>query len=278
MQSLRKRLLPQGWYPATKAETLKDIACFVKKSLVYPVIKNKKIGGVIPHAGWHYSGELAVRVISNFRDFGPELIIVFGGHLSAGETPLITIAGAWETPLGSMKIAVELANEIKTKLGLLDDTCPDNTVEIQIPLLKYYFPKAEILAVRLPASLEAARISEKIIREAQKTYKKFIILASTDLTHYGERFCFTPAGSLNKAGSWLKKNDKEFIELTLKLKTEELLKHAEDKQSACSSGAVAGLTAAAKILGAEEGKLLVYKTSCEVTLSDSCVGYAGIVF
>ncbi|MFH1074981.1 MAG: AmmeMemoRadiSam system protein B [Candidatus Firestonebacteria bacterium] len=278
MRSLRKRSLSSGWYPASKAETIKKIESFSKEKIKFNAVKGGKYGGVIPHAGWYYSGGLAAAVMHSLVRTEPELVLLFGGHLSSEETPVITIAGEWETPLGSMKMETEISAKIMEKFSLKDDIYPDNTLEIQLPLIKYYFPAAKLLALRLPASMEAAKLSENIINIIQNTYKKYIVLASTDLTHYGDNYNFIPAGRGKKTLDWVRSNDKGFIDLALKLKTEELLEYAEKNQSACSSGAVAGLTSAAGILGAKKGELLGYKTSYETTPSDSFVGYAGIVF
>ena len=149
MQNLRKRRLPQGWYPVGKTETIKEIENFSKGNL-YGVLHNGKYGGIIPHAGWYYSGDLAAAVMRNLKGIEPELVILYGGHLPSGETPLITIEEGWETPLGRVKMAVESAIEIKGKFGLFEDVYPDNTLEIHLPLLKYYFPAAKLLALRLP--------------------------------------------------------------------------------------------------------------------------------
>ena len=65
------------------------------------------------------------------------LVIVFGGHLGAGEAPLITLAESFETPLGSMEIDSTLAVKLKNDFKLTEDIYPDNTVEIQMPLVKY---------------------------------------------------------------------------------------------------------------------------------------------
>ncbi|OGF44539.1 MAG: AmmeMemoRadiSam system protein B, partial [Candidatus Firestonebacteria bacterium RIFOXYA2_FULL_40_8] len=214
----------------------------------------------------------------SLKDVNPELVILYGGHLPSGKTPLITVADEWETPLGNIQIEKEVAVEIKNKYGLFEDNYPDNTIEIQLPLVKYYFPSAKILALRLPCSLEAAELSENLIKVVQKTYKNIVILASTDLTHYGDNYDFAPAGQGKRGLDWVKKNDKCFIDLSLKLKTKDLLEYAEKKQSACSSGAVAGLTVAVKMLGAVKGELLGYKTSYDVVPASSFVGYAGIIY
>ena len=273
MEKTRKRRLPPGWYPETKKETLREIEKYSGA-----LTAKGKIGGVIPHAGWYYSGELAASVINALKEREPELVILYGGHLPEGAVPLIVTGKSWQTPLGEMTIETGLADKVKEDFGLAEDLSSDNTLEIQLPLIKYYFPTAKLLALRLPESLEAAKLSEGILEIIKDKYKKYIILASTDLTHYGSNYDFAPAGSSNKALAWARRNDESFIELAIRLKTRELLEHADKNRSACSSGAVAGLTSAVKMMGGKAGSLIGYKTSYDVTPSDSFVGYAGIVY
>jgi len=79
-------------------------------------------------------------------------------------------------------------------------------------------------------------------------------------------------------------NDRQFIDLALKLEAEQLLKNAAEKHNACGAGAAAAAVAAAKELGVTEGVLLGQTSSNEVmirkmgTSSAESVGYAAIVF
>ena len=281
MLKIKKRSLPPGWYPATKIDTLAEIAAFEELNSAYLSKAGPGIGGILPHAGWFFSGDIAALVMASLKKAEPELVIVFGGHLLEGETPLITLASEWETPLGNIKLASDFCLKIKDELGLNEDIYPDNTVEIQLPLLKYYFPDALLIALRLPASLKAVTLAHHLIKEMKKTYKKFIILASTDLTHYGPNYDFIPRGTGQKALEWVKNNnDKGFIDLACALRTKELIKYSNKNGSSCSAGAVAGLMAIAQAEGVKKGELLRYKTSLDVTKDGSLsfVGYGGIVY
>ncbi len=281
MKKVRRRQLPAGWYPVSEKETLKEIEDFKSRFLPYFIPRKYGIGGLVPHAGWYFSGELAASVMASLEWQKPELVVIFGGHLPAGEQPLITLAENFETPLGNIENASGLAAELSKELEFGEDIFPDNTVEIQLPLVKYFFPRAKLLAVRLPASLAALRSSPLILEKIKKTFSKYLFLASTDLTHYGPNYDFTPRGTGKKALEWVKEvNDKGFIDLAAGLKGKELIEYADSFGSACSAGAAAGLIATAKQLGAVSGKLLTYRTSYDVMPDPggSFVGYAGIVY
>jgi AmmeMemoRadiSam system protein B len=79
-------------------------------------------------------------------------------------------------------------------------------------------------------------------------------------------------------------NDRQFIELALKLEPKSMLASAAENCNACGAGAAAAAVAAAKRLGKTEGLLLAHTNSNEVMLremgysSSDSVGYAAIIF
>jgi AmmeMemoRadiSam system protein B len=79
----------------------------------------------------------------------------------------------------------------------------------------------------------------------------------------------------------MKENDRHLIELVTHMRTEEILREAEQHQNACGAGAVVSTVAAAKELGATQGYLLEHTTSQDVMperRATDFVGYAGIIF
>jgi hypothetical protein len=125
-------------------------------------------------------------------------------------------------------------------------------------------------------------VGEIIKREGQK---KIVCIGSTDLTHYGPRYGFTPMGTGLEGMRWADTvNDQRFIDLALKLDAEQILTSAAENCNACGPGAAAAVVAAAKKLGKTEGLLLGHTNSNEIMLrkmgetSYDSVGYAAIVF
>jgi AmmeMemoRadiSam system protein B len=115
--------------------------------------------------------------------------------------------------------------------------------------------------------------------------KKIVCIGSTDLTHYGPRYGFTPMGTGPEALKWATEvNDRRFIGLALKLEPRAMLTNAAENCNACGAGAAAAAVAAAKILGKTEGVLLAHTDSNDVmvremgTSSQDSVGYAAIIY
>ncbi|GAH87888.1 unnamed protein product [marine sediment metagenome] len=115
--------------------------------------------------------------------------------------------------------------------------------------------------------------------------RKIVCIGSTDLTHYGPRYGFTPMGVGTEALKWADSvNDRKFIDLALKLEPRGMLNSAAEHCNACGAGAAAAAVAAAKTLGKTQGVLLAHTNSNEImlrkmgTTSRESVGYAAIVF
>jgi hypothetical protein len=157
---------------------------------------------------------------------------------------------------------------------------------VQIPFIQHLFPGAKILPIIVPPEKQAIQlgdcVGDIIGREKEK---KIVCIASTDLTHYGPRYGFTPMGVSAEALKWAETvNDRKFIDSVLRLEPEDLLASAAEHLNACGPGGTAAVLAVAKKLGKTKGTLLAHTTSNDVMLSKmgasstDSVGYAAIVF
>lgn len=279
MKEIRRRSLPDGWYPLDREGCESQIKEYIKSAEKERLKGEYKTGGVVPHAGWFYSGDIATKVIYSLKESKPELIVIYGGHLSNVDAPYIVSDDLWETPLGEINIENNLVKEIQKKVSFKIDRFTDNTIEIQLPIIKYIFNKAKIIPIRLPSSDNAVQIAETIALLLREKNIKFLTIGSSDLTHYGMNYGFVNQGTGLKSVRWVKDvNDKGLIDLALKLDAYGVIRHANTNSSACSAGAIAAVVATAKQLGIKNGNLIGYKTSYDVMPNESFVGYAGIVY
>ncbi len=278
---IRRRCLPYGWYPDTAEACRREIEDF-KAQIKAPETDMPKFhGGIVPHAGWYFSGKLAVAVfyyLSHKND--ADIVAIVGGHMGAGPG-LIYLDEAWETPLGDVEIDLDLARALKNEANLEAEgpDTGDNTVEIQLPFVKFFFPNSSIVAFRAPLSLKSTTLGRLLVELAQTQGKTIKIFGSTDLTHYGPNYGFSPRGIGQNALDWVRnENDKGFIDLALAMDAPGVLEHAARYHSACSAGAAATVISSCQALGADRGRLLDYYTSFDIMPGDSFVGYAGIIY
>ena len=234
---------------------------------------------IAPHAGWFYSGRIAAKALSSL-DSQAQTIVVIGGHLPSGMAPLFALEDEIETPMGSMPVDAELRDLLIQSLAGREDRYRDNTVEVFLPMVHYFFPKASIVWVRFPAEISSFNGGALIAKNAQKLKRTVCLIGSTDLTHYGDNYSFNPKGRGKEALKWVTEvNDAGFIQAVLDAKPEKVLERAVKDSSCCSPGAVLGAMGFASVFG-KQARLLEYGTSAarDEVCPDSFVGYAAIAF
>jgi len=280
--SRRKRNLPRGWYPFDGKDCKGEIESHLEGWSPSQSQSIEGLGGIVPHAGWYFSGKLAVRVFYSLKlKRKVDVVVLYGGHLSSESLPQIVTEESWETPFGDIEIHTGFVKSLMKRIDSKKESpsSGDNTLEVQLAMVKYFFPDAKLLALRSPASLKAKELGEAVAETAQREGISVLAVGSTDLTHYGPNYGFLTKGIGPSAVEWVRKeNDKGFVDRALKMDTEGLLKHAEENDSACSAGAAASAVATCKALGAKQGVLVGYYTSYDILPDDSFVGYAGIVY
>ncbi|WP_449244749.1 AmmeMemoRadiSam system protein B [Desulfobacca acetoxidans] len=279
MMKVRPRTLPIGWYPESGRECQNRLTAFIAG--VKPLAAGAKIyGGVMPHAGWYFSGRLAAQVFYLAAQSGqPQVVCIFGGHLGSGSPPLLVMEDAWETPLGEITLAKEMYQPLQEKITCAREYPGDNTIEIQLPMVKHFFPQAKLLALRAPHSQQAVLLGQAVAAVANDLNLSLLAFGSSDLTHYGPNYGWAPKGYGEAAVKWVKEvNDKKYIDRALKMDTAGVLDAAARDQSSCSAGATAAAISASTAMGAAKGVLIDYYTSYDIMPNDSFVGYAGIIF
>ena len=273
--SVRKRYLPPGWYPGSAEQTRAAIA-----ELSPPPGRERppSIAGVAPHAGWEFSGRLALEVFSTLSRT-LDTIVIIGGHLGPADGILCAFEEAYETPLGAIPADLELLEKVRGSIAIREDRSSDNTVEIQLPFVRHLFPRGRALGFRAPPSRDAEALGAALARAAQETGRAVAVVGSTDLTHYGSNYGFSPSGSGERALKWVREvNDRRFIESVLAMDVGAAIERAQRERSACSAGGAIAAMGFARAMGASRGDLIGYMTSFEVHPAESFVGYAGIVF
>jgi MEMO1 family protein len=250
------------------------------------------VSGIVPHAGWAFSGSTAAIVFAAIKKKHPKVdtFVIFGAaHSYIGHPPAVYDKGAWITPLGEIAIDEALADaviESKTAISDRDAHDSEHSMEVQVPFIQHIFPGAKLVPILTPPDDDAILLGEIVASLiSSDDEKKIVCLGSTDLTHYGPRYGFTPKGTGSDGLKWaMDVNDKQFIDLSLKLQPEDMLQSAEENYNACGAGAAAATVTVARALGRKKGVLLAHTNSNEImqrkmnSSSRESVGYAAIVF
>ncbi len=278
-----RKMWARQFYPGDCRSQIED---FLKRYQV-PKMPVKPVAGIVPHAGWVYSGEIAAKVFKCIGEgSNPETFILLGAvHTMRPRGNSLYASGSWETPLGEVNIDEEVAAALLAMLGddMIEDPAAhigEHSIEVQVPFIKYLCPAARIVPIAVPPG-DGHLIGRRIGEAVSKIGRKIVVVGTTDLTHYGNVYGFTPYGYGETARRLMRESDLKMIDLALNMKSSEIRKEAEKSRNACGPGALAATVSAAGAMGAEKGYLIEYRTSYDVMPEgefEMAVGYAGIAF
>ncbi len=288
----RKSIVAGQFYPGQHDACIDEINNCLDAATISEPLPETIVAGIVPHAGWAFSGSLAAMVFLAIRQQHEKAhtFVIFGAaHSYFGGMPAVYDRGFWSTPLGDVPVDEELAEEV-LGMGPAESNCnahrSEHSLEVQVPFIQYLFAGAKILPILVPPTVQAITLGDNLGGIIQKNkQKKIICIGSTDLTHYGPHYGFMPEGLGQDALKWADTvNDKKFIDLALELEPQSLLAGAAENHNACGPGAAAATIAAAKKLGSKKGILLAHTNSNKVMLrkmgtsSTDSVGYAAIIY
>jgi AmmeMemoRadiSam system protein B len=289
---VRRPIVAGQFYPGRRDACVDEINEYIDNIKPNESLPETIVSGIVPHAGWAFSGQLAVLVFSAVKQRHEKVdtFCIFGAaHSYFGPAPAVGDEAFWETPLGKAAVDRDLGGRLLDKKVVVSNSSAhrgEHSIEVQVPFIQYLFPDAQILPILTPPSEQAVMLGEAVGGLIKgDSNKKVVCIGSTDLTHYGPRYGFTPMGIGEDALDWADRvNDQRFIDLALRLEPERMLTSAAENCNACGAGAAAAAVATAKSLGKTKGLLLAHTNSNQVMLdrfgtsSADSVGYAAIVF
>ena len=287
---IREPAVAGRFFPGDERGCRKEVRSLSPDDMALTPGAKRVCGGIVPHAGWLFSGRVAAEVLRAISlSAEPRTYVVFGAmHRTWGVRTLLYPRGAWSTPLGTIDVDEELASAVAGAcLQVAEDEAAhrdEHSIEVQLPFIQEYSPGARFVPLLVPSTPEAVEVG-RCIGEAVGRLGNVVFVGSSDLTHYGPRYGFTPQGTGEEALRWAKEvNDRRLIDLLREMDAEQTVERARKEMSACGAGALAATIAACRESGATQGRLLTHTTSAEVVrrigggLEDDAVGYAGVVF
>jgi len=282
---VRNPTVAGSFYPGSASAIREQVHTWLQDITIPPL--GDALGGIVPHAGWIYSGRTALHLFKAMSAGTPtDTVILFGAvHTRGLYGPSLYGRGAWRTPLGDALVDEELALQIVAMDGRYADRPSDHagehSIEVLVPFVQCLFPEARILPVAMPPIEEALCLGGVAAEAARRAGKRVAVVGSTDLTHYGPRYGLAPAGIGLQGLAWTHANDRRMLDLVVSMRGEGVLPEALARHNACGPGAVAASMAMASDLGASRGELLHYTTSYEVMPDgrpSDFVGYGAVAF
>jgi MEMO1 family protein len=195
---VRPPALAGSWYPESRA-MLTLFARHIERSAAgAPALQSKPVALVVPHAGWQYSGLGAAAAFRSLRPGDFERVVVMApSHYGAFSGYSVDDARAYKTPLGEIPICADgvkalLGGDLARTVAGVQDR--EHALEIELPFLQTNLKRFRLVPV-LVGQTSASQEKEFAARLATLDDGKTLFVFSSDFTHYGPRFDYTPFGS-----------------------------------------------------------------------------------
>jgi len=239
----------------------------------------REIKGIItPHSNYQFSGPCMAWAYKEIAEskFPKTFILLVPDHTGT-HFNYATTEESFETMLGIVRTDQEFIKKLlETKLVKITNNMQEHSLEIQLPFLQYTnkdrLNDIKIVPIICPTTNNYKELAEEIT----KISKDIVIIISSDFTHHGQKFGYTPF-KFNVKES-LKNLDKEAISYILNYNPEDLIKFMNrTKATICGSSPLAlGIEILKNI--SSEPELLCYYNSNKIEEADSSVSYASLIF
>lgn len=279
---IRNSIAQGQFYPRSSGDIESMLNKFCRRA---EVNERKLLGGVVPHAGYIYCGETQAHVYESLLEDLSTFVILGPNHSGMGSSEAIMTSGMWKTPLGNCRIDSNLAQAILDNSEFLEKDYnahnQEHSIEVQLPWLQHKYDSINFVPIAMNEhSIEKGKDIGNAIKKAKEEVKgSFVVLASSDFTHFGRSYGYTPvSGGIGKKLDYVEKVDREATGAIEKLSPETFMDVIEKYDTTiCGAGPIASLLYYAQDL-AGGGELLDYSTSYDVSDNENAiVGYCGIV-
>jgi AmmeMemoRadiSam system protein B/AmmeMemoRadiSam system protein A len=189
---VHKSPMPGKWYPADAPalNKLLDQSFSAAGKRTGSAPRREKLRALVaPHAALPYSGVIAA---SAYRLLdGPRNVIVLGfSHRRPLRGVIAPAVDAYLTPLGEIKVNREAVKQLQFGQMSEDQLC-DHSLENQLPFLQRAAPSAGLIPLYV-GELTGDELRLAAQRLARQMEQGDVVIASSDFTHYGEAYRYTP--------------------------------------------------------------------------------------
>jgi AmmeMemoRadiSam system protein B len=266
VQDIRKSIIAGSWYPGRPQALQEQIRGFLSK-VPMASVSGRLVALIVPHAGYIYSGGVAAYAyqLLSERPFR-QVVIIAPSHRYPFKGASIDSKDGYETPLGIIPVDKKLGQEIAAENPLFhyvpNGHVQEHALEIQLPFMQEVLKNFSLVAVIQGSQdratcLAMAQALAKVLKD-----REILLVASTDLSHFH---------SYNQARSL----DQKVLDRVAAYDENGLLSDLEeDRVEACGGGPMVTVMKTARLLGADETRVLRYANSGDVTGDhSSVVGY-----
>ena len=215
---------------------------------------------IAPHAGYMFSGKIQAYSYKVVSEYKYDSIIIIGiAHQRQFKGISVNMDSEYETPLGTVKVNFEFANELKNfdkKIITVEEAhLQEHSVEVQLPYIQKLFPSSTIVPILFGE--QYYEYSELLYNALNSTVNKlsgsYLFIITTDLSHYHN---YLDAKNL----------DETFISDLKEMEEKRLYTHVKEKkcEACCYAGVITGMMIS-KNMGKSRIAILEYADSGKIT-------------
>src|SRR5450759_4399732 len=189
--------LAGSWYPSGGAELKRLLGATLENSVnrTGSFVRQGVLPVLVPHVAPAYSGAVAASVYRHVQATGATRIVILGfSHRHPIQGIAVPQVDRIETPLGAIRVDRETADSLAASPpfhSVPEQTVCDHSVEIQIPCLQTFVPAATLVPLYV-GSLTSDQRSAAAQALRGLMDARTVLIASSDLTHYGRDFGYLP--------------------------------------------------------------------------------------
>jgi len=186
------------WYPGDKKALRAMLTRFFDKVRIPAKANGRLIALISPHAGYPYSGPTAAYGYKLLKKHGKDirLVVVMGpSHHVPFKGLALPDWDGFKTPLGTVPVACDLVKKLakQAPFRVFDRAfAREHSVEMQVPMLQFALKNFRILPI-VVGSMNITQIKKAAtLLKPLLGRKDVLIVASSDFTHYGPNYGYTP--------------------------------------------------------------------------------------
>ena len=269
MSDIRPPAVAGSWYPSTPERLREEIDGYIADADIEPAPPPPPRAIIAPHAGLIYSGPVAAHAYKTVAAARYAAVILVGpSHFVGFRGVSIWPRGAWQTPLGAVPVALDLAAAIASaSREVLEHPAAhgrEHSLELQLPFVAHLLTGVPIvpLVMGYQDRATAFALGDALAAVIDQAGIPVLLVASSDLSHYHD--ARTAAGM-----------DAAVLRRVEQLDADGLMETLErEPHHACGGGPMVSVMRAAARLGATRTRVLKYADSGDVSGDkSSVVGY-----
>jgi MEMO1 family protein len=297
-QTVRKAWYAGTWYAADPTSLRATINQAIHAARTVEDKRMNSLGvsrfAVLPHAGLAYSARGIAHLLVHAPPDITKVVVVAPSHYVHLDDDLFTVApyDAYDTPIGQLPgfsvFAKDYPRQVENQVAIQRE----HAVEMVLPFIAYLQEQRKkkisvsTVLVSNVETAQSARLLAEDLREAlgqeELESGSTMVIASSDFTHYGERFGFAPfgVGAQSEISRRVRENDLELANYLASMEIGPIFLHQRKQRSTVCGIAAALVVSSLAAMLSTKGLVADYYTSQDVVGDNSSdfVAYCTILW